>query len=302
MRTLILRVYIVLVIGIVGTSITPVQALFVPEAPVNIPILDLAGIISTEQRQSLADKIAAERKRSTNQIGILTIKSLEGESLEEYSIEVAREWGIGEKDKDNGVLLLVSLEDRMVRIEVGHGLEGVLTDARSSRIIRNEITPQFKDGRYDEGISRGLDGIIAVLSEDSSYTQSLDNANDAEANGSIWQVAFFGIMFLSWIGSMLARSRSWWGGGIVGATIGGVVMLIIGIGLLTLVGFILSILFGLLFDFIVSRNYRAHRGSGTSPSWWAGGSLFGGGGGSSSGGFGGFGGGSFGGGGASGRW
>src|SRR5690349_21648062 len=117
------------------------SALAVPSAPpLEKPIVDQADILNEQQENDLAQLINSDRAQTGHQIAVLTIASLEGESLEDYSIKTARKWGIGEKEKNNGVLLLVVVNDRKLRIEVGTGLEGSLTDARASRIIRNVIT------------------------------------------------------------------------------------------------------------------------------------------------------------------
>jgi uncharacterized protein len=107
--------------------------------------------------------LKAERDSTSNQIAVLTIPSLEGQSLEEYSLAVAEKWLLGKKEKDNGVLLLIVVKDKRIRIEVGYGLEGVLTDALSSRINRNEITPYFRQGNYDAGVSAGVAAIISAI-------------------------------------------------------------------------------------------------------------------------------------------
>lgn len=277
-------------------TIAPIaSARTIPAAPTDSPILDNAELLSPGQELSLSEKIAQERSRSSNQIAILTIPSLEGDSLEEYSITVAREWGIGEQGKDNGVLLLVARDDRQVRIEVGYGLEGTLTDVQASRIIRSEITPSFINGEYFDGINKGLDGIIYVLSGDGVYLEPPDNLQTENENA-VGGVIMSGVILFSWIGSILARTKSWWGGGVVGGVLGASALALLGITAATIVGGVIAVGAGLLFDYFVSKNYKKHRRSGTSPSWWAGGSHFGGG---SSGGFGG---GGFGGGGASGRW
>jgi uncharacterized protein len=107
--------------------------------------------------------LKAERDSTSNQIAILIMPSLEGGSLEEYTLRVAEKWGLGKADRDNGVLLFVSRDDRKMRIEVGYGLEGSLTDAVSSRIIRNEIAPSFRQGDYDAGIRAGVMAIIQAI-------------------------------------------------------------------------------------------------------------------------------------------
>lgn len=140
-----------------------------PKAPtLDVPIVDQTGTLTAGQIQQLADTIiATSRKEKSYQIGILIIPTLgNDEYLEGYSLKVARDWGIGEKDTSNGVLLLIAKDDRKLRIEVGRGLEGDLTDVRANRIIRNVITPKFKEGKYFEGISEGVNSIqLAVVAK-----------------------------------------------------------------------------------------------------------------------------------------
>lgn len=280
----------------------PVQALDVPPKPKDIPVVDLTNTLSEDQKQSLAATIAAERKATGNEIGVLMIPSLDGDALEDYSIRVARGWGVGQKDRNSGVLLLVVKNDRKLRIEVGYGLEGALTDARSSQIIRNRITPEFKAGKYYEGISAGLDGIVKAIHDEKDPNLSAEGESKSKGSGIPFEVIFWGILIIpAWLGSILGRTKSWWLGGVIGA-IGGVIVglfmgfLFFGIGAIA----ILTIV-GLLFDRFVSKNFKQKAGNGDSPSWWAGGPWLGGGR-NDSGGFGGFGGGSFGGGGSSGSW
>jgi len=125
---------------------------------------DQAHVLSPSTVAELESILKAERDSTSNQIAILIIPSLEGEILEEYAIRVAhKEWKLGEKGKDNGVLMLVVVNDRKIRIESGYGLEGVLTDAMSSRINRNEIAPRFRAGDYDGGIKAGVAAIIQAI-------------------------------------------------------------------------------------------------------------------------------------------
>ena len=124
---------------------------------------DDAHVLKQETIHALELKLQAFEDSTSNQIAILTTSSLEGEVLEEYSLKVAETWKLGKKEKDNGVLLLIVVDDRKMRIEVGHGLEGVLTDAHSSRIIRNELTPNFRKSDYDTGITAAIDAIIKSI-------------------------------------------------------------------------------------------------------------------------------------------
>jgi len=125
---------------------------------------DQANVLSSSAIAELEQMLKAERDSTSNQIAVLIIPSLQGESIEEYALRVAhKEWKLGQADKDNGVLLLIALQDREMRIEAGYGLEGVLTDALSSRINRNEIAPFFRQGDYDSGVKAGVTAIIQSI-------------------------------------------------------------------------------------------------------------------------------------------
>ncbi len=124
---------------------------------------DEAGILSASAKAILESILKAERDTTSNQIAVLIIPSLEGESIEDFSLRVAEQWGLGQEKKDNGVLLLIAIADHQLRIEVGSGLEGILTDAMSSRINRNEIAPYFREGNYDEGVKAGVIAIIQAI-------------------------------------------------------------------------------------------------------------------------------------------
>lgn len=270
-------------------------ALEVPPTP-TVPVVDQTGTLTQEQINALAQKIEAQEKSTGNEIAVLMVKSLEGEALEDYSIEVGRKWGIGQKDRNSGVLLFIAKDDRKLRIEVGYGLEGALTDARAGRIIRDRITPEFKNGNYYEGIDSGVDGIISAINNevDPNLSESDIVPSDVSFGDFFWILLFAP----AWLSSILARTKSWWAGGVVG----GIIALIIGffLGLYTgLFAALVIVPIGLFFDWAVSRNFHSRKSAGLKPSWWAGGTTLGGGGGSSGGGFGG---GSFGGGGSSGSW
>jgi len=134
-------------------------------------VVDRANIISAETRGSIERKLADLEARSGIQLVVATVTSLEGQEIEPYANQLFRYWQLGEKTKNNGVLLLVAPNERRVRIEVGYGLEGTLTDALSKVIITNAITPRFKAGDFSGGIARGIDDIITVLTTDASEWQ-----------------------------------------------------------------------------------------------------------------------------------
>lgn len=126
-------------------------------------IHDEAHVLTQATLDSLERSLEKYEDSTSNQIAVLLIPSLDGEVLEEYALRVAEQWKLGQKDKDNGALLLVAVNDRKMRIEVGQGLEGVLTDAQSSRIIRDEIAPHFRRSDYDGGITAGVDAMIRAI-------------------------------------------------------------------------------------------------------------------------------------------
>jgi len=126
-------------------------------------IVDNAEILSPEARRALDEKLAAHEQATTNQVVVLTVPSLDGESIEGFATRVFDEWKLGQVDQDNGVLVIVAPNDRRMRIEVGYGLEGTLTDLQAARIIRDRMTPPFRDGRYDDGVTAGVDAIVATL-------------------------------------------------------------------------------------------------------------------------------------------
>ncbi|BFU92167.1 MAG: hypothetical protein NTAFB01_33540 [Nitrospira sp.] len=137
------------------------HALDVP--PLTRQIVDLAHVLPSSTVESLTAKLAAHESQSSNQVAVLIVPSLEGESLEEFSHRVATTWKLGQKGTDNGALLLVAIKERKVRIEVGYGLEGVLTDARSAQIIRNEIVPRFRAGDIPGGVMEGVNAIVKTI-------------------------------------------------------------------------------------------------------------------------------------------
>lgn len=134
-------------------------------------VVDQADIIPAATRQALETKLADLESKSGIQLVVATVRSLQGEEIEPYANELFRTWKLGEKDKNNGVLLLVAPNEHRVRIEVGYGLEPTLTDALSKLIIVNAIAPRFKAVDFGTGITNGVDDIITVLTTDSSEGQ-----------------------------------------------------------------------------------------------------------------------------------
>ena len=137
------------------------SALEVP--PLTGRIVDLAGALPAHDSEQLSARLEAHEQQTGNQVAVLILPSLEGEPVEEYSHRVATTWRLGRKGTDNGVLLLIALKERKLRIEVGYGLEGTLTDLRSTHIIRHEIVPRFKAGDIPAGVRAGTDAILRTI-------------------------------------------------------------------------------------------------------------------------------------------
>jgi uncharacterized protein len=155
----------------VALALAAGAALALTFPPLTGRIVDQANIIPQQTREALEHKLAELEQKSGIQLVVATVSSLEGQEIEPYANELFRFWKLGEKQKNNGVLLLVAPKERRVRVEVGYGLEGTLTDALSAVIIANAITPRFKTGDYGGGITRGVDDIITVLTTDESEWQ-----------------------------------------------------------------------------------------------------------------------------------
>lgn len=254
---------------------------------------DYAHMLSSGTVQELEQQLADFEKKEGTQVVVLTIPSLEGENLKEYSIRVAEAWRIGQKGTDNGAILLVAKNERKIRIEVGRGLEGVLTDLVSGRIIRNDIAPRFKAGDMDGGVKAGASAIMAVVKGE--YAAPEKNIRHGRKSTSpVFALAIFFLVGCIFLGA-IARAL----GGVAGAIglpiiaqlsfpgIGVVMLAILGVA-----GFLIGLLLAFLF------------GGGGGFGGGFGGPYFGGGFGGGSGGgdvFSG-GGGDFGGGGASGDW
>jgi uncharacterized protein len=126
-------------------------------------VVDDAGVLNASTRKELTDMLAAQERATGEQVVVVTLGSLQGLSIEDYGYRLGRYWGIGQKGKNNGVLLIVAPKDHKVRIEVGYGLEGTLTDATSRAIIEGQILPNFRRGDFNAGIMAGTTSILSIL-------------------------------------------------------------------------------------------------------------------------------------------
>ena len=148
--------------------------------PLTGRVVDQANLLDPATEQALTEKLAALEASSTDQLVVVTVNSLQDQEIEDYGYQLGRAWGIGQKENDNGALLIVAPNERKVRVEVGYGLEPILTDAFSSQVIRNDILPSFRDGDYQAGVIKGVDALIAQLSLDPAEAQARAQAASAE--------------------------------------------------------------------------------------------------------------------------
>jgi len=258
---------------------------------------DYAGMLSPQTKATLEQELRAFEQSDSTQIVIVTIPSLQGEVLEQFSLKVAEAWKIGQKGKDNGIIFLVSKEDRKLRVEVGRGLEGKLTDLMAGRIIDLVVKPRFKRGDFDGGFIMGAHALIDATRGEFKGDQQTGSRQRAKSSQGISRlftfVIFFGIALL-----MLGSVSKYLAGAAGAIGLPAIVSLLLSpVGLVAAI--ILAIV-GLIAGLILPSLFSAGgRGGGFGGGFYGGG--FGGGFGGGGGDFGG-GGGDFGGGGSSGDW
>ncbi len=192
-----------------------------PEQP-NPPRLvnDFAHMLSDAQATALESKLVDYDKATSTQVTIITIKNLGGYDISEYAVELGNRWKVGRKGKDNGVVILASLDDHKLNISTGYGLEGALPDAVCGRIIRNEMVPSFKEGNYYDGFVKGVDAVIAATKGE--YTNDGKDAGGRDMPAWAIVLLIIVIYFILWILSkfrggggsyMSGRGHRGWGSG-----------------------------------------------------------------------------------------
>jgi uncharacterized protein len=258
-------------------------------------VVDQTGTLSSGDIAQLTQKLADLQSRKGSQVAVLIVPMTDGEPIEQFSLRVAEAWKIGRKKIDDGALLVVAKNDRKLRIEIGYGLEGVLTDVTSKRIIDEIITPKFKSGDFAGGISAGIDKMIGLINGEKlpePEPSHWDDGFNFDVFNPFW--LFFAFVISGLFRSMLGRLL---GSVATGGAVALLVWFLFG-GLAAAFGIgVLAFLVAFIVDFIPTGGGGRSSGwsGGTSSGGWSSGSS------SSSGGFSG-GGGSFGGGGASGSW
>ena len=270
-----------------------------PIPPLTAHVTDLTQTLSSGEKQALDAKLADWEARTTNQLAVLIVPTTQPEPIEAYSIRVAEKWQIGRKGKDNGALFLVAKNDKKMRIEVGYGFEGVLTDATSRRIIAENVAPLFREGKFAAGIDAGVDRIITTVAEGKPLPPRETSRVNARPSGRHFDfgtmllilfivVPLVGTVLRSIFGRLLGSTV---GAGVVGAAAWLFAGSLLVAGIAAVVGFLVMIFAG------AASTMAGRRGGVFLPGGFGGGGGgFGGGGGWSGGG------GTFGGGGASGGW
>lgn len=203
-------------IGLILISFLAIFNLWALEIPkLSGPVVDEAGLISLSAERKIADVLKSFKVQFGPQIQVLTLETLDNTPLEEASIKITDAWKLGSESGDNGVLFLIAKKERQMRIEVGQGLEGMLTDVKSARIL-DLATPYFAQGDFDLGVSVALNAIMGQLGGENAKTDMVPVASKKQMNKNPKGLIFFVILFLFLIfGGRGRRRRSWflYGGG-----------------------------------------------------------------------------------------
>jgi uncharacterized protein len=247
-------------VGMAGS----VQAFTVPnyDGLVN----DYANILSPELETRLETQLG-EMALATGgaEIAVVTIPTLEGDTVENVAQTFFDTWQIGKENKDNGLLLLVALEDKKMRIHTGYGTETVITDSTSGAIIREKLAPAFKEGNYDQGVEAAVSTIAGYLADPNSISSFESGSSSGNDSWVIWLVVLFnvgiifGISLFSYGVAFMGRSKAWWPGGVLGFILG------------TVVGSWPTGVFfgavGLFLDYILSKNFQTWKLEEKTTSW-----------------------------------
>src|SRR5262247_1357196 len=187
----------------------PIHALTFPALTGRV--VDEAGILDPASKAMLERKLADFESKTTGQLVVVTLKSLQGTSIEDYGYQLGRHWQIGQKEKNTGALLIVAPNERKVRIEVGYGFEGTLTDAVSKLIIENSIVPRLRANDFAGGIGRGVDDVIQAVSVDSEEwkARARQRPDDEPAFVDILVLMFFLFVFFMILRSVARRDRGY---------------------------------------------------------------------------------------------
>ncbi len=175
--------------------------------PLTGHVVDAANLLKPEARAAIEAKLKAHEDKTTDQLVVVTVSSLEGTTIEDYGYRLGRHWQLGQRGKNNGAILLVAPNDRKVRIEVGYGLEGALTDALSKVIITTAIAPQFQKGDFSGGIDAGVDAMLSILTGDAEEWQRQATIREDEETAVAMVVSFLLFLFFLYLVYMVIFSK-----------------------------------------------------------------------------------------------
>jgi len=186
-------------------------------------VVDDANLLSASDKAALTAELKALEDKSSDQVVVVTVHSLQGYTIEEYGYQLGRHWGIGTKELNNGVLLIVAPTERKVRIEVGRGLEPIVTDAIANIIISTSMLPQFRSGNFAEGIKDGVDDIVLALTGDAAeLEQRAKSRKDADQPAIDWLMVIFWTIIILWVVYSMYRASQ---PGAVGRSRGGPIIM-----------------------------------------------------------------------------
>ncbi|NBV77270.1 TPM domain-containing protein, partial [bacterium] len=243
-----------LLVAIVGiltgvAFVAPASAFEVSARPQGF-VNDYASVLTPETIASLESTLVVFTASTSNEISVVTVPDMGGDYIEHYAVTLAQKWGVGDKQKDNGIMLLLSKEEHAIRIEVGYGLEGAVPDSVANRIIQNDMVPYLKQGDYDTAVTNAVTSLIKATNGEYKNNVSV-SMKDIES--ALPFIFVFGALALQWLGAILGRTKQWWLGGLLGAGLGVSISTFIGWWLIGGAFLTLGLtLFGLLFDYVVS--------------------------------------------------
>ncbi len=313
-----LKIWAIILICVIQVQAT--FAISVNEINPTDYVSDYTNTLTSEQVLELSKKLGELERTKNVPVAVVIIDKMTDESLgaddrtdyiEHFAVKLFEKLKIGNEKTDNGLLWLIVKDERIMRFEVGYGLEPLFTDGLTKLIQDKYVSPEFKNGKYYEGINAGIDSVVKVLNEEeTSLAKGWDeDLTKGDLNGVIFFLFIIFVNLFGWLISILGRTKEWYAGGIVAfVASGAIAFTLFGIAFGSVFAVIIITILGFVLDFFVSKNYKywterlIDEGNKHGPNWWAGGTwgpgggIFKGGGGS---GFGGFGGGGMSGGGGS---
>src|SRR5690554_6419445 len=215
--------HVVVILALIILPISAALAQSAPEFPeLTGRVVDKAELLSPATESRIAQMLEAHEQSTTEQVVVVTVPDLQGYGIEDYGYQLGRHWGIGQQGEDNGALLIVAKQERRIRIEVGYGLEGRLTDAASATIINQIITPAFKQGQFEQGIASGAAAMVQVLGgEPLALPTRARGGQQEKPNAPLASLLFMVMMLvIFFIGGGRGRGR----GGVGGALLGGMLL------------------------------------------------------------------------------